>query len=352
MLAHLLHQSGNEFADEGLVEAEVGVAIAHCTAQDAANNIARLHIARQLTIGNGEGDGAEVVGNNPHCDVCLLILAIFLARQGSYLCDTCLEYIGIVVALLVLQHHTQALKAHTGVDVFVGQRLQRAVGLAVELHKHKVPNLNHKVVAHIDHLTTGFGSPLLLTAEVEVNLATRTARTRFAHLPEVVVLVAEDDVVLGQILFPIVVSLLVHRHALLGGTLKHGGVEPILGHTIDLGQQLPSPINGLLLEVVAKGPVAEHLEHCVVVGVVSNLLKVVVLTRHTQTLLGVGSAGILALGIAKEDVLKLVHTCVGKHQRGVVLYHHRSRGHDGVALALKEFQELCPDFVRSHHIYI
>ena len=42
------------------------------------------------------------------------------------------------------------------------------------------------------------------------------------------------------------------------------------------------------LEVIAERPVSEHLEHSVVVGVVSHLFKVVVLTAYTQTLLRVG----------------------------------------------------------------
>ena len=286
-----------------------------------------------------------MVGNNPHSHIGLLVVAIAFAREGCNLTDASGEDVGVVVTLLILEHHTEALETHTGVDVFVGQRLERTVGLAVELHKHKVPNLNHQVVAHIYHLATGLGSTLLLAAEIEVNLATRAAGTGLTHLPEVVVLIAENDVILGQILFPEVKCLLVHRHAILGCTLKYGGIEPILGHTIDLGQEFPRPANCLFLEIVAERPVAEHLEHSVVVGIVAHLLEVVVFTRHAQALLGVGSAVKLLLGIAEEDVLKLVHTCIGKHKGGVILHNHRSRRHNGVAFALEKFEELFPDFV-------
>ena len=48
--------------------------------------------------------------------------------------------------------------------------------------------------------------------------------------------------------------------------------------------------DGLALEVVAEGPVAEHLEEGVVVGVAPHLLEVVVLARDADALLGVGGA--------------------------------------------------------------
>ena len=58
------------------------------------------------------------------------------------------------------------------------------------------------------------------------------------------------------------------------------GVPPILGRYVqlvfiefyNLGQELPSPRYSLFLEVIAKRPVAQHLEHRMVVCVVSDLL--------------------------------------------------------------------------------
>src|SRR5256885_17228584 len=42
------------------------------------------------------------------------------------------------------------------------------------------------------------------------------------------------------------------------------GQQAFLGQLVDLGQQLPGPLERLALEVVAEGPVAQHLEEGVV----------------------------------------------------------------------------------------
>jgi hypothetical protein len=44
-----------------------------------------------------------------------------------------------------------------------------------------------------------------------------------------------------------------------------------------LGEQLPGPGDGLLLEVVPKGPVPQHLKESVVVRVLANVIQVIVL---------------------------------------------------------------------------
>ena len=76
--------------------------------------------------------------------------------------------------------------------------------------------------------------------------------------------------------------------------------------------------------------------------------EVVVLTAYAKALLGVRCAGELGGGIAKEDVLELVHTCVGEHEGRVILDNHWSAGHHGVALGGKKVQILLADFFRSH----
>jgi hypothetical protein len=47
--------------------------------------------------------------------------------------------------------------------------------------------------------------------------------------------------------------------------------------------------DGFLLEVVAEGPVAEHLEERVVIGVEADVVEVVVLAAGADALLGVGA---------------------------------------------------------------
>ena len=67
------------------------------------------------------------------------------------------------------------------------------------------------------------------------------------------------------------------------------------------------------LEVVAKGPVAEHLKEGVVVHILADVIEVVVLAACTDALLAVDGAlqlAKLAVGIhsAQEDRLELQHS--------------------------------------------
>ncbi len=118
-----------------------------------------------------------------------------------------------------------------------------------------------------------------------MNLAAGAAGTSVSHLPEIVVLVAEDNVVFGHMLEPGLLGFGVKRSAVFGATFKYGGVEDALVYLIYFGKELPGPVDGLGLEIVSETPVAEHLEHCVVVGVVTHFLEVVVLSADTQALL-------------------------------------------------------------------
>ena len=103
---------------------------------------------------------------------------------------------------------------------------------------------------------------------------------------------------------------------------KHRHVESILVQAVALGEQLPSPVNRFGLEVVAKRPVAEHLEQRVVVRVDAHFFQVVVFAADTEALLRVCNPCVFHGLVAEEQILEGVHARVDEHQRGVVLDHH------------------------------
>ena len=53
-----------------------------------------------------------------------------------------------------------------------------------------------------------------------------------------------------------------------------GRVQPVLVQTDHLGQELPAPCNGLVLEVIAEGEVAQHLKIGAVAGGLADILDV------------------------------------------------------------------------------
>ena len=323
-LAHALDEGVDEAVHEGLLETEEGVAIAHGTAQDATDHITGLGIAGQLAVGYRESDGAHMVGNNAHGDINVLVVAVFLAAHLTQLADERLEHVGIIVGFLALQGHAQALQSHTRVNHLVGQGFEATVNLAVILHEHEVPNLDDQGMILVDKRSSWHSGFFFFTAQVDVNLTARATGTRIAHFPEVVVGIAVEDVILRQMGLPELGSLVIAAHSDGIVALKDSGVQVLGVQFVHIDQQIPSPVDRLVLEVVAKRPIAQHLKHRVMVGVMAHFLQVIVLAAHAEALLRVGGAAPLRFFVAQDNVLELVHTSVGKHEGWIVLNHHGS----------------------------
>ena len=190
-----------------------------------------------------------------------------------------------------------------------------------------------------------------------MNLRAGPAGTGVAHHPEIVLLVAVDDMDggieagFGENIRPDIIGLLIE----FGGVtlacigFVDGGEETLGRDTPNFGDQFPTPINGFLFEVIPEGPVAEHLEEGVVVGIEAHVLEIVMLSAGPDAFLGVGSPGVfvclgsspfgnIGLFVTQKDGHKLVHAGIGKKQsRGI--RQQRSRGHDGVALLGKKIEE-------------
>ena len=222
------------------------------------------------------------------------------------------------------------------------------VRLTLVLHEDDVPYLNDLRVILVDELTTGLGSLLLRAAAVEVYLRTWTTRSRVAHLPEVVMLVAIDDMVCWDVLEPKRRSLIVALEILALVTLEDRDIEVSRIELQDIDEIFPCHINGTLLKIVTERPVAQHLKHRMVVRVVSHLLKVVVLAADAETLLSIRTSARLRVASTQDYVLPLVHASVGKHESRVVLDDHRCAWHNSVPLALKEPLEGVTNFICSH----
>ncbi|KAI3487195.1 hypothetical protein L1887_48905 [Cichorium endivia] len=343
-VAHLVYEGGYELGEEGSDgDLEVLAHVAGAATEDATEDVAAAVAVGDAAVGDGKGEGADVVrddavGGVDAVGVLCAELAGVGARAGELL-DLGKdggEDVGVVVGGLVLEDGDEALEAHAGVDVLCGEGPQGAVVLAVELHKDVVPDLDDVGVVHVDEVCG-----VAAADPVVVDLGAGAAGAGGAHLPEVVLCVAGEDVVgVDADLEPEVARLGVGFEALLCVALKVGDVEAVLGEAVDLGEELPCHGDGLGLEVVAEGPVSEHLEEGVVVGVLADVVEVVVLSACTDALLGVdgalhGAEGGVGVCDAEEDGLVLVHACVGEEERGVIVGDGGGGGHKGV-LALLE----------------
>src|SRR5690242_2820389 len=105
----------------------------------------------------------------------------------------------------------------------------------------------------------------------------------------------------------------------------------------------------MLLEIVAEGEVAEHLEEGVMARGVADIVEIVVLAAGAHTFLRGHRAAIGALLKAGEHVLELHHAGIGEHQRRVVARHQRRGRHGRVAVAHEEIDKAFADIVDAAH---
>ena len=274
-----------------------------------------------------------MVRHHAHRDGLLRAVRVGLAAEARDGADERREDVRVVVRLLALQHRAHALEAHPRVHALRGQRIERAVALAVVLHEDQVPDLDHLRRPGVDHL----GRAAVLRV-VEMDFAARAAGARLAHFPEIVLLAEAQDVRRVDVR---------DRAPELGRLVVvgvHRGPEAGLRELPYFGEQLPGPGDGLLLVVVAERPVAEHLEERVVVGVAPDLFQVVVLARNADALLRVGHALPGGLARPQKDFLELVHARVREQQRLVGGDDHRRRRHDLVLLRFEKVEERLADF--------
>ena len=179
-----------------------------------------------------------------------------------------------------------------------------------------------------------------------VDLGAGAAGAGVAHRPEVVLGGQLEDAVRRHVGEPVAVRLRVARDAVLA--TEDRDLQAVGREAEGAGQERPRVLDRVLLEVVAEGEVAEHLEERVVARRDAHVLEVVVLSAGADALLRRGRARVLALLPAQEDVLELVHAGVREQQRGIALRNERRALHDPVPALLEEAEERRPDLVRRH----
>src|SRR5579862_1757761 len=185
-----------------------------------------------------------------------------------------------------------------------------------------------------------------------MDFGTRTTRSGVAHLPKVVLLVAEVDVrgVDVRLGTPKRRRFVVALQVLILIALEHCRVQTALVHTPNFRQQLPRPADRLFLEVIAEAPIAEHLEKRVVIDILAHVVEIVVLAAGANALLRVGRAPIGPRADAEEHVLELIHAGVGEQQRRIVVRYDAAGRHKRMAVLLdEEVDELLTNLVGGAH---
>ena len=296
-------------------------------AQQAAQNVAAALVGRDNAVADHHDGGADVVGDNAQGNIGLVALAVVLAGDFGNLVRDVAHGVNIEQRADALNHAREALEAHAGVDVLLLQLGVVAVAVVVELREYVVPYLHVAVTVAADRAARLVAAEFL--AAVIVDFGARTARTG-AMLPEVVLLAEAEDA-LGRdadLLVPDFERLVVVN---VDGRVQAVGVD---ADPVRARQELPAPVNGLALEVVAEGEVAQHLEEGAVAGGLANVLDI----AGADALLAGGNAVARRLLLAGEERLHRRHAGVDEQKRRVVLRDERKARQAEMTLGLKELE--------------
>ena len=148
---------------------------------------------------------------------------------------------------------------------------------------------------------------------------------------------------------PKIVGLLIEGRGITFGGSIDSRIKALGRDSPDIDDEFPSPSDGFFFKVITEGPVAQHLEKGMMVGVVTNIFQVIMLTTSADAFLRIcGACGRIRRFFGAEEVgHELIHSRIGKQQAGR-LWHQRSRRHRGVLLRGKEVEKGLADFGGGH----
>ena len=323
----------HHFIEEGLGDAQQA-SVTGGPAEQAAEDVAPSGVGGGDAVADHEGGGTDVGSDDPEGDVAALVLAVGDACNLGNLLHDVLDGVNLKEVLHALHDAGQTLQTHAGVDIGLGHPLVVAVAVGVKLGENKVPEL-HVPVAVAAGAAGGAAAAVLL-APVEVNFGTGAAGAG-AVLPEVVLFAQTDDAggVHAHFLGPDVEGFVV--------VLVDGDPQLVNGQLQDLGDILPGPGGGFVLEVVAEGKVAQHLKVGAVAGGLAHALDV----RGADALLAGGDPGVGRGGLTQEVLFQRGHAGVDQQEAVVPLGDQVGAGQPGVALSFKEGEEAFPELIEA-----
>ena len=326
-LAHLLHQRRHQPVHQRLLGAQQ-VRVAHGAAHDPAQHVAATDVGGQHSFGDQEARRTQVVGD--HAMGRQVLAFGRYAGGGNGGGDQRPEQVDVVDRVHALQDGRHALQPHSGIDGGPRQLDPVAGAALLVLHKNEVPEFQETVAI----LVRAARRPARhLVTLIDEDFRARATGAGVARRPEIVGGRDADDPVVGEAghLLPEPIGLLV---VVIDGDQQVLGIERKV-----LGDQLPCQRDRPLLEVVAEGEVAEHLEEGVMPVGVADVVEVVVLAAGAHALLRGRGAGVGACLLAGKHVLERHHAGGREHQGGIVARHHRRRGHDLVSVLPEKIEK-------------
>ena len=277
-----------------------------------------------------------MVGDHTDGNILFLILLIGHAGNLADLLHDILDGIHLKEVIDALHDAGQTLQSHAGIDILMLQRGIAALAVGIELGEYQVPEL-HIAVAVAADMAVGAAAALFGPA-VKVDLGAGAAGAG-ADLPEVILFAQTDHVVGGDAaaLGPDIIGLVI--------ILVNRDIELIDGQLQLLGDEFPGPAGSVLLEVIAEGEVAQHLEVGAVAGGLADIFDI----GGADALLAAGGteAAVRQEFLAGEVLFQRRHAGIDEQKACLILRHQRRRGQAGMPLADKKFEKTLTQLVQS-----
>ena len=272
----------------------------------------------------------------------LLVLTVLLPGQLLELADDACEQRRVVDGLLAVQDAKDPLESHARVDVLLLQGRELALRVLEVLHEDVVPDLGElTAVAGGSAVRSAFG-PAVVVEDLGVGSA---GSGDPGGSPPVVLLAVEVDLVLPEpVAHPELCGLGVLGYVPL--SLERGDGEVVGVHSQDLREEGVAEVDGLLLEVVPEGPVAEHLEEGQV-ACVPDLVDV----PGPDALLEVHQPLAGGVFLAEEVGYQGVHPCCREENGGIVLGYEGCRTDVGVSPLLEEINVGFSHLLSVHDVH-
>ncbi len=186
-------------------------------------------------------------------------------------------------------------------------------------------------------------------AHVIVNLAAWTAGAGISHLPEIIFRAELVDAIFRYMPKPQIVSFNIARNSVFAFENRYVQLFFFNSKPLRRSNQLPRVGDGILLEVIAKRKIPQHLKKRVMAVGEADVFQIVMLAAGAHALLRGGCPHVVAFFQAEKDVFELVHPRVCKEQRRVVRRDERRGVHLAVSLLNEEVQELAANFGACKH---
>ena len=213
-IPHVPRQHVHELVEKRIPESK-HAPVPHSPAQNPAEYVVAVVVARLNPVGDREGKRADVISDDSERHVDLLLSAlshqlplrirtwkgarVALATHFFELVKNRAEHVRLIVGdarirelgevLGPLNDRAYALKAHPGVNVLRRQRRKRTVRIRIKLDEHQIPNLDALRRAQVHKRPLGVSEG----RKIHMQFGARPAGARVAHHPKIVLLVPVDD---------------------------------------------------------------------------------------------------------------------------------------------------------------